>query len=135
MGCRRCIENGGCCVLKDDFTEIFEAIKAANLVILESPIYINQVNGLMKTFLDRCYPLTDADHKPRFGSRRLLLVCTYAVPIPFIFSRYIHSTARSLRAMGFTKSKCVILHGCTTLDKVKNDDKLLQRLTAMGEKL
>jgi multimeric flavodoxin WrbA len=100
LGCRKCIDNGGTCVINDDFNKIFENIKTADTVIIESPIYINQVNGITKTFLDRCYPLTDEHHKPRFGKRNLVLICTYAVPIPFIFSGYIRRTAKSLKAMG-----------------------------------
>lgn len=134
LGCRKCVDNGGVCVLNDDFTEIYENIKTADTVIISSPIYINQVNGYTKTFLDRCYPLTDEHHKPRFGKRDLILLCTYGVPIPFIFSRYINSTAKSLKAMGLIKRKNIIIHGCTTLNKVKNDDQLQAKLIKFGKK-
>lgn len=135
LGCRKCIENDGICVLKDDYTEIYESIKTGDTVIIESPIYINQVNGLTKTFLDRCYPLTDVHHKPRFGKRDLILLCTYAVPIPFIFSNYIRSTAKSLKAMGFVCTKRIIINGCTTIDKAANDAKLLKKLKLFGKGL
>lgn len=65
-GCRKCVENGGKCVLKDDMAAVFEAVKAADIVLIASPIYICQVNGYTKTFLDRLYPLTDAHHKAVF---------------------------------------------------------------------
>lgn len=132
LGCRKCIENGGICVLKDDFTEIFEDIKTADLVIITSPIYINQMNGYTKTFLDRCYPLTDEKHKPRFGQRKLVMLWTYGVPIPFIFSRYINSTGRSLKAMGLIIKKNITIQGCTTISKVKNDEKLQKKLKKIG---
>lgn len=135
LGCRTCIKNGGNCVLKDDFSEIFESIKSADFVIIESPIYINQVNGLVKTFLDRCYPLADENHKPRFGKRKIMLLCTYAVPIPFIFSRYIHYTGKSLKAMGLEQCKYTIIHGCTTIDHVQKNKKLLDKLYKKGRKL
>ena len=56
MGCRKCVDNGGNCVLKDDMNKVFEDIKTADVVIICSPIYIHLVNGYVKTFLDRCYP-------------------------------------------------------------------------------
>lgn len=132
LGCRKCIENGGMCVIKDDFNVIFEDIKSADTVIISSPIYINQVNGLTKTFLDRCYPLTDIHHKPRFGKRNVIMLCTYGVPIPFIFSRYIKSTGKSLKAMGLINKKNIIIHGCTTIDKMKNDYKTQKKLIKIG---
>ncbi len=135
LGCRKCIENGGCCVLKDDFTEIFEQIKTADLVIINSPVYINQVNGYTKTFLDRCYPLTDEKHKPRFSQRKLVMLWTYGVPIPFIFSRYIRSTSKSLKAMGLIIKKNIIIHGCTTISKVENDTKVQKKLQKIGASL
>lgn len=135
LGCRKCIENGGICVLKDDFTQIFEDIKTAESVIISSPIYINQVNGFTKTFLDRCYPLTDASHKPRFGKRNITMLCTYAVPIPFIFSGYIKSTGKSLKAMGLINKRNIVIHGCTTIDKVKNDERLQRKLKNIGKRL
>ena len=135
LGCRKCVENGGNCVLQDDFAQIYEAIKTADVVLLSAPIYINQVNGFLKTFLDRCYPLTDKYHKPRFGKRRVILLCTYGAPVPFLFSRYIKSTGRSLKAMGLINGKNIIIHGCTTLDRVKNDAKLQAKLTAIGRNL
>lgn len=135
LGCRKCVENGGVCVLKDDFTEIYESIKTADMVILSSPIYINQVNGFLKTFLDRCYPLTDKYHKPRFGKRGVMMLCTYGAPIPFIFSRYIKSTGKSLKAMGLINKKNIIIPGCTTIDKVKNDVRLQAKLRKLGSSL
>lgn len=135
LGCRKCVENGGACVIRDDFTEIFENIKAADTVIISSPIYINQVNGFTKTFLDRCYPLTDEHHKPRYGARSVILLCTYAAPIPFLFSGYIKRTGKSLKAMGFINKKNIILHGCTSLDQVKTDRRLLEKLKIIGSKL
>ncbi len=135
MGCRKCIENGGECVIKDDFKQIFEDIKTADTVIISSPIYINQINGFTKTFLDRCYPLTDEKHKPRYGKREVVLICTYAVPIPFIFSRYIRYTGKSLKAMGLINKRNIIIFGCTTIDRVKQDLKLKNKLVKMGKNI
>ena len=134
-GCRKCVENGGICVLQDDMKMIFEDIKTADAVIIGSPIYIHQVNGLTKTFLDRMFPLTDKEHKPRFGNKKLIMVYTYGAPIPFIFNRYIKSTGKSLKAMGLVMYKNIIINGCYTIDKVKKDNTLQNKLHIFGLKL
>lgn len=134
-GCRACVKNGGVCVIDDDMKPIFEAIKTADTVIIVSPIYICQVNGYVKTFLDRLYPLTDERHKPRFGSRDLIMLYTYGAPIPFVFHRYIRSTGKSLKDMGLLIKRNVVVHGCTTIDKVAKDKALQRKLYRIGEAL
>ena len=48
----RCILNGEC-VWKDDAEELMERLAEADGVILASPVYLQQVSGKLKTFLDR----------------------------------------------------------------------------------
>lgn len=134
-GCRKCVENGGKCVLKDDMAAVFEAVKSADIVLIASPIYICQVNGYTKTFLDRLYPLTDAHHKPRFGTRKLMMLYTYGAPVPFLFRRYMKQTGKDLKAMGLRLHKTIILQGCTTIDRTGRDEKRLNRLTTLGKTL
>lgn len=131
-GCRKCVENGGVCILKDGMSQVIERVKEANILLIASPIYICQVNGYTKTFLDRLYPLTDAHHKPRFGTRKLVMLYTYGAPVPFLFRRYMKQTGKDLKAMGLRLHKTVILQGCTTLDKTKQNDKRLSRLHKIG---
>ncbi|ONI44268.1 hypothetical protein AN641_05635 [Candidatus Epulonipiscioides gigas] len=135
IGCRKCIDNGGRCVLKDDMHEVFEQIKSADIVVIASPIYICQVNGFTKTFLDRLYPLTDRWHKPRFGKRDLIMLYTYGAPVPFLFRRYMRQTGKALKAMGLKLKKTIILQGCTSIDKTKNNEKRLKKLRYIGSKL
>lgn len=39
MGCGVCQGNGGICVQKDDMTEIYDAMKSADVIALASPVY------------------------------------------------------------------------------------------------
>lgn len=53
-GCRLCFDKGEThCPDKDDLLGIFEEMKSADLLIWSSPVYVEDVNGLMKTFIDR----------------------------------------------------------------------------------
>lgn len=52
-GCDACQETGSC-ILKDDMTEIYEALDSADWVVLVSPIYFNSVTGILKILIDRC---------------------------------------------------------------------------------
>lgn len=51
-GCMQCFINGSC-PIKDDMNEIKKELLAADLIILASPVYMHNVTGDMKNFIDR----------------------------------------------------------------------------------
>ena len=61
LGDAWCLDKGQCWQ-RDDQKEIMNKIQEADGLILGSPVYIMNVTGTMKTFLDRSLPL---GHKPR----------------------------------------------------------------------
>jgi len=57
IGCYTCwTKTPGQCIFKDDMADLREKYRKADLVILASPLYIFNVTGLMKNFLDRLLP-------------------------------------------------------------------------------
>ncbi len=45
------------CVHKDSMTELREKYRSTDLVVFASPLYIFNVTGTMKTFMDRLLPV------------------------------------------------------------------------------
>ena len=57
-GCYTCwTKTPGVCVIKDDMTELLIKHRKADLVVFASPLYIFNVTGIMKVFLDRLLPI------------------------------------------------------------------------------
>ncbi len=57
-GCYTCwTKTPGACIFKDDMTMLRKKYREADLVIFASPLYIFNVTGIMKTFMDRLLPL------------------------------------------------------------------------------
>jgi len=57
-GCYMCwTKIPGQCVHKDIMTELREKYRSADLVVFASPLYIFNVTGVMKTFMDRLLPI------------------------------------------------------------------------------
>ncbi|MEW6585876.1 MAG: flavodoxin family protein [Nitrospirota bacterium] len=56
MPCQNCggCEDSGMCVYADDMTQIYEAIRTADRVILASPIFFSALSAQIKVMLDRC---------------------------------------------------------------------------------
>jgi NAD(P)H-dependent FMN reductase len=53
LGCYQCLEKGGVCVLDDDAPVVFDALCAADGVILAAPTYFLGAFGAVKTLVDR----------------------------------------------------------------------------------
>ena len=57
IGCNVCQKNEeNQCVLKDDMNKIYDAISKCDNIIIMSPIYMNQITGILKNVLDRFNP-------------------------------------------------------------------------------
>jgi multimeric flavodoxin WrbA len=75
-GCRSCFNRGEAkCPLKDDTLAVYEKMRAADGLIIASPIYVDDVSGLTKTWIDR---LAFLCHRPALGRQSALLVTTVA---------------------------------------------------------
>lgn len=66
LGCNGCQRNGGTCVQKDDMTEIYEKILAADVVVLASPIYYYTWTAQLKVVIDRTYAMLATMHNKTF---------------------------------------------------------------------
>jgi multimeric flavodoxin WrbA len=71
-GCRVCFDRGEAeCPLIDDAAEIKAKIGAAVGVIVASPVYVDDVSGISKVWIDR---LAHVCHRPEFAGK-----CVYAI--------------------------------------------------------
>lgn len=55
LGCQYCYAHQGKCVQKDDMTEVFDALKDADMVVFASPIYWFDISAQLKAVIDRLY--------------------------------------------------------------------------------
>ena len=53
-GCHSCwFESPGQCVIKDDMMEVLSAVGGANIIVLATPVYFENISGMLKVFMDR----------------------------------------------------------------------------------
>ncbi len=60
--CDYCRSHAGQCILKDEMNVVYDALKAADVLVFATPIHFFTVSTLLKTAIDRLYnkPLRDA---------------------------------------------------------------------------
>ena len=76
-GCRVCFNLGEAkCPLQDDVQVIKAKLQAADAVILASPVYVEDVNGIMKNWIDR---MAHVCHRPEFAGKYACLLTTSGV--------------------------------------------------------
>lgn len=62
MGCFGGDNSRECpCVQKDDMAEIYPAVKAADVVVLASPLYYWNMSGQLRTAIDRLFALEEGN--------------------------------------------------------------------------
>jgi multimeric flavodoxin WrbA len=73
-GCRTCFDHGEeRCPLKDDLPGLREKMRAADGLLIASPVYVDDVSGLVKNWIDR---IAHACHRPEFAGRCAFLLAT-----------------------------------------------------------
>jgi multimeric flavodoxin WrbA len=73
-GCRICYDRGeDKCPVKDDLLSIKAKMLAADGVLMASPVYVDDVSGITKNFIDR---LCHVCHRPQFAGKAAFLVAT-----------------------------------------------------------
>lgn len=65
-GCECCVLKGGC-FIKDDCNKIIEKFKSCDGLIIGTPVYLNNMTGILKAFIDRTcswFHRTEVSQKP-----------------------------------------------------------------------
>lgn len=73
-GCFACwTKTPGKCVIKDDMAELLAKIVSSDVIAYATPLYIDNVSGIMKDFMDRIIPIADPHfYKDEGGESRHL---------------------------------------------------------------
>ena len=78
QACMTCKTKLDKCVLEDDLTEVLDALREADVIVMATPVYFSDVTSQMKAFIDRVYSFLTPDYresseKSRFSPGKALV--------------------------------------------------------------
>lgn len=118
-GCQACM---GCktkkdhCIVKDDLTDVLEAVREADVLVLATPVYFADISAQMKMFIDRTYSylvpnfLTNPEPSRLKSGKRLVFIQTQAQPNPDLFKDIYPKYELFLNLMGFKDN--ILIRAC-----------------------
>ena len=102
-------------------------------VVIGSPVYMGQMTGQTKTFLDRLLPLLNADFSTRLKKRpALVLVFTQGQPDTSMFLPYMENTKQMFGFLGFTAKEIIVAGGTREQADVDKQTELTAKARSLG---
>lgn len=130
LGCNACFPNGGVCVQKDDMAVIYEKLKAAELLVIASPVYFYGLSAQVKALIDRCHnPIRDT-----FRIRRMALLLVGAATLPELFDSILSQYRLCLNFFHLEDAGQVLVRGVKDRGEIAATD-ALQKAYDLGNSI
>lgn len=141
QACYKCQTPDGRCVQKDDMQKLYDAIFSADGVVIGSPVYMLQVTGQTKTFVDRLFALLYfKDGKPGiFGNKikgkKTVAVYSQGQPDTNLFTASFDLYEQMLGFLGFKVQERIVAGGMNAEEAVISHSEVMEKAYAAGNAL
>jgi multimeric flavodoxin WrbA len=141
QSCYKCQIQDGRCIQKDDMAKLYDEIYSADAVVIGSPVYMMQVTGQTKTFIDRFYAFlypvgnTPGNFKNKLGEKKAVTVYTQGQPDPSLFGSYLNQNDGVLGFIGFKIQERIVAGGTKNIDDAKGNAAIMEKAYAAGAAL
>jgi multimeric flavodoxin WrbA len=136
QGCESCKTTSDRCVLEDELTEVLEAIKEADTLVLASPVYFGDISGHLKCFFDRTYSYLNPDFSSRLPSgKKAVFILVQAEPEEEEFSDIFPRYAHWLKLFGFSPIYRLRAMGVKAPGDIKQQPHILEEAAALGREI
>jgi multimeric flavodoxin WrbA len=141
QGCMACKTRLDRCVQNDDLTEVLEAIRETDVLVLASPVYFYDISGQLKTFMDRTFSFLVPDFisnpkKSRLApGKKLVFILAQTNPdrssYPDIFQKFDYI----FKAYGFVESHLIRAFGVREPGEVESHEDVMKLAETTAEKI
>ena len=136
-GCFGCKNGDAGCVIKDDMQKVYDELLDVDALVFASPIYMGQMTGQAKSFLDRLFPTNSPKFSPFYkeqAKKKLIPVFTQGNPDKAKFQTYIDYTKQMFEVLDYDVTEPIIVTG-TRSAEAKDMDGLGESLAVIGARL
>ena len=136
-GCFGCKNSNNGCVINDDMQMVYNELLDADAIVFGSPIYMGQMTGQAKLFLDRLFPTNSPTFSPFYKEqmkKKLILVLTQGNPDKAKFQTYIGYTKQMFEILDYDVMEPIIVPG-TRATEAKGISGLGESLRDIGAAL
>lgn len=141
QACMTCKTRLDRCVLKDDLTQVLDAIRDADILVMASPIYYGDVASQMKGFIDRTfsYLVPDYDTNPQPSrlkpGKKLVIMLAQGDLGEELYADVFPRYTRFFKWYGFNES--YLIRACGVIDpgEVEGQEEVMNQTAALARKL
>lgn len=142
-GCQECFycrnTKTDICGFKDDMTDILEAAKTTDVLIVATPIFYADISAQLKCFIDRTWSYygktgTSTEHLPRH--RTLVFIMSYGYNHPRVYDQIYEKYKHYFNMFGFDKCYAVKAYGAQYFTpKISNEDDVNQQIEDISKEI
>jgi multimeric flavodoxin WrbA len=128
------------CGQTDDLTEVLEAIRESDIVLLSSPIYFTDVTGQLKMCLDRWFSFFVPDYatsneKSRLKSGKVMVLIQTQGEGEDRYTDILDKYNHSFQWLGFSEAHFIQACGIREVGDINNHPEIIRQASELGRKL
>ena len=141
QGCMACKTKLDKCVLEDDLTQVLDAVRDADILVLGSPVYFWDVTSQLKGFLDRTYSyLVPNFHSQPVKSRlapgkKLVMILAQGQPDETMFTNIFPKFEYFFKMQGFSESHLIRACGVREAGEVEKQEHVMELAEKLAQDL
>ncbi len=141
QGCMLCKTKLDHCALEDDLTEVLEAVRGTDVLVLASPVYYWDVSSQLKSFLDRTFSFLVPDfvtnpQKSRLApGKKLVLILAQGNPDEESFTNIFPKFDYFFRSYGFSDTRLIRACGVREPGEVAASPELMRLVEETFERM
>lgn len=138
QACYKCQTPEGKCVQVDGMTPLYDEIVSADAVVIGTPVFMLQITGQTKIFIDRLFALLYLkDGKPgafrnKIRGKKAVTVYSQGQPETALFASSFDLHEGVLAFLGFKVEERITAGGTASLDSAKNNQTVMDQAYKAG---
>jgi multimeric flavodoxin WrbA len=136
QGCMTCKNKTDHCVQNDDMTPIYDKIQESEVVLMGTPVYLWDVTGQFKLFLDRCFAFWDRPFTGRIQSgKTAILIVPQGQPKAKLGETVIEKYSYLMKSWGFSGVHAQVFKSLNSRRDIEKHPEYLEQARDLAQKV